>query len=78
VSDSPFGIGGPKGMDPALVKRLQDAFKKTLEDPVVIATLEKFDQPIIYMDSAAYTKFAQTTFKEEKDMIESMGLAKKA
>ncbi|MEC4723247.1 tripartite tricarboxylate transporter substrate-binding protein [Noviherbaspirillum sp. CPCC 100848] len=78
VSDSPFGIGGPKGMDPALVKRLQDALKKTLEDPLVTATLEKFDQPIIYMDSATYTKFAQQTFKEEKEMIESMGLAKKA
>jgi tripartite-type tricarboxylate transporter receptor subunit TctC len=77
VSDSPFGIGGPKGMDPALVKRLQDAFKKTLEDPLVISTLEKFDQPIIYMDSAGYTKFAQDTFREEKEMIESMGLAKK-
>ncbi|WP_151633606.1 tripartite tricarboxylate transporter substrate binding protein [Noviherbaspirillum aerium] len=76
VSDSPFGIGGPKGMDPALVKRLQDAFKKTLEDPSVIAVLEKFDQPIIYMDSAAYTKFAQETFKEEKETVESLGLAK--
>jgi tripartite-type tricarboxylate transporter receptor subunit TctC len=76
VSDSPFGIGGPKGMDPALVKRLQDAFKKTLEDPTVIAVLDKFDQPIIYKDSAAYTKFAHDTFKEEKETVESLGLAK--
>src|SRR2546421_430916 len=28
VSNSPFGIGGPKGMDPAVVKALHDAFKK--------------------------------------------------
>ncbi|WP_194722220.1 tripartite tricarboxylate transporter substrate binding protein [Noviherbaspirillum malthae] len=76
VSDSPFGIGGPKGMDPALVRRLQDAFKKTLEDPTVIAVLDKFDQPIIYKDSAAYTKFAHDTFKEEKETVESLGLAK--
>jgi tripartite-type tricarboxylate transporter receptor subunit TctC len=76
VSDSPFGIGGPKGMEPALVTRLQDTFRKTLEDPSVIATLDKFDQPIIYMDSAAYTKFAQDTFRDEKETIESLGLAK--
>jgi tripartite-type tricarboxylate transporter receptor subunit TctC len=76
VSDSPFGIGGPKGMDPALVKRLNDVFKKTLEDPAVLATLEKYDQPVIYMDSAAYTKFAQDTYREEKETIESLGLAK--
>jgi tripartite-type tricarboxylate transporter receptor subunit TctC len=76
VSDSPFGIGGPKGMDPALTKRLNEVFKKTLEDPTVLATLEKYDQPVIYMDSAAYTKFAHDTYREEKETIESLGLAK--
>ena len=78
VSDSPFGIGGPKGMDPALVKRLQDVFKKTLEDPMVLATLDKFDQPVIWLDSAGYTKFAQDTYREEKETIETLGLAKPA
>jgi tripartite-type tricarboxylate transporter receptor subunit TctC len=63
-------------MDPALVKRLNDVFKKTLEDPAVLATLEKYDQPVIYMDSAAYTKFAQDTYRDEKETIESLGLAK--
>lgn len=76
VSDSPFGIGGPRGMEPALVTRLQDAFRKVIEDPQVITVLEKLDQPIIYMDSAAYTRFAQQTFKEEKETVESLGLAK--
>ena len=28
VFDSPFGLAGPKGMDPAIVKKLHDAFKK--------------------------------------------------
>jgi tripartite-type tricarboxylate transporter receptor subunit TctC len=78
VSDSPFGIGAPKGMDPALVKKLQDAFKKSLEDPSVVSVLEKFDQPVIWMDSAQYTKFAQDTFKEEKETVERLGLAKKS
>jgi tripartite-type tricarboxylate transporter receptor subunit TctC len=76
VSDSPFGIGGPKGMDPALIGRLQETFRKTLEDPAVLATLDKYDQPVIYMDSATYTRFARDTYKEEKETIESLGLAK--
>jgi tripartite-type tricarboxylate transporter receptor subunit TctC len=76
VSDSPFGVAGPKGMDPALIKRLDAAFKKTLEDPAVISTLEKFDQPIIYLDSDAYTKFARDTYQSEKETMESLGLAK--
>ncbi|OWW19281.1 tripartite tricarboxylate transporter substrate binding protein [Noviherbaspirillum denitrificans] len=76
VSDSPFGIGGPKGMDPAMITRIQDALRKTLDDPNVLATLDKFDQPVIWMDSAAYTKFAHDTYREEKETIESLGLAK--
>jgi len=74
MSDSPFGIGAPKGMDPALTRRLQDVFKKTLEDPAVLSTLEKFDQPVIYMDSEGYTKFAQETFKAEREAINMLGM----
>lgn len=78
VSDSPFGIGGPKGMEPAIVNRLQEAFRKSLEDPQVVTLLDRFDQPVIYMDSAGYTKFAQETFAAEKATIERLGLAKQA
>lgn len=78
VSDSPFGIGGPKGMDPAVINKLQEAFKKTLEDPSVIQLLERFDQPVIYMDNAAYTKFAHDTFYAEKRTMERLGLARAA
>ena len=41
VSDSPFGVCGPKGMDPTVVRTLHDAFRKTLEDPAVLATFDK-------------------------------------
>jgi tripartite-type tricarboxylate transporter receptor subunit TctC len=76
VSDSPFGIGGPKGMDPAITRKLQDAFKKTLEDPQVLATFEKFDQSVIYMNTEEYTKFARDNYQKEKVIIEKLGLAK--
>jgi tripartite-type tricarboxylate transporter receptor subunit TctC len=77
ITESPFGIGGPKGMDPAIVKTLHDAFKKTLEDPAVLATLDKFFQPVIYLNSADYTAYGERTFKAEKATIERLGLAKK-
>ena len=77
VSDSPFGIGAPAGMDPALTQRLQDAFAKSLQDPAVIAVLDKYDQPIIYLDSAAYTKFARETFEAERETITSLGMQAK-
>jgi tripartite-type tricarboxylate transporter receptor subunit TctC len=33
VSNSPYGLGGPKGMAPEIVKVLHDAFRKGLDDP---------------------------------------------
>ena len=77
VSDSPFGIGAPKGMEPALTLRLHDAFKKTLEDPAVLASFEKYDQSVIYMNSADYTQFARDNYAKEKAVIERLGLAAK-
>jgi tripartite-type tricarboxylate transporter receptor subunit TctC len=77
VSDSPFGVSGPKNMDPALVKTLHDAFRKVMDDPMVIQTLAKYDMPAIYMDTAAYTKYAADTFAAEKATIERLGMANK-
>jgi tripartite-type tricarboxylate transporter receptor subunit TctC len=77
VSDSPFGIGGPKGMDPGVVRTLHDAFKKTLEDPKLIEALDKFYQPVIYMNTEDYGRYAQRTFEAERATIERMGMSKK-
>ena len=77
VSDSPFGVCGPKGMDPAITAKIHDAFKKTLDDPAVLATFEKYDQPVIYMGTEAYTKFARESFVSEKATIERLGMANK-
>lgn len=77
VSDSPFGVCGPKNMDPAVARTLHDAFRKTLDDPAVQAVLDKYDQSVIYMDTAAYTKYARETMESEKKLIERLGLANK-
>ena len=74
VSDSPFGVCGPKGMDPALTRQLHDAFRKTLEDPAVLAIFEKFDQTVIYMGTEQYTKWARETFQAERATIERLGM----
>ena len=78
LADSPFGIGGPKGMDPAITRRLHDAFRKTLDDPAVLATFEKFDQSVIYMNSEDYAKYIREQYVKEKEIIEKLGLSYKA
>ena len=77
ISESPFGIGAPKGMDPAVTRRLHDAFRKALEDPTVLAMFEKYDQSVIYMGTAEYEKFIREQYVKEKAMVEKLGLAMK-
>ena len=74
VSDSPFGVGGPKAMDPKAVAVLEAVFRKATEDPKVIETLERYDQPVMYMNSADYTAWAKKTLAAEKATIERLGL----
>eukprot|EP01032_Pedospumella_encystans_P033710 gene33710-38101_t len=61
-------------MDPKVVRKLQDGFKKTLSDPGVVAAFAKYDQPVIYMDSEAYTQFILASYVKEKRLIEKLGL----
>ena len=77
ITESPFGIGGPKNMEPAIVRILHDAFKKTLDDARLQETLDKFYMPTIYMNTADYTAYAARTFAAEKKTIERLGLAAK-
>jgi tripartite-type tricarboxylate transporter receptor subunit TctC len=77
VTESPFGIGGPKNMDPALVKLIHDAFRRTLEDPKVLETLDKFYMPTIYMGTADYSAYAERTFAAEKATIDRLKSAGK-
>ncbi len=72
VSNSPYGIAGPKGMDPQVVKILHDAFKKGMEDPVHLQALEKLDQELVYMSSEDYAKFARDTFNAEKATMDRL------
>ena len=77
VSTSPYGLVGPKGMDPAIVKALHDAFKKSIEDPKHVELLDQLNQDAWYRSGDEYQKWAQSTFAKDKELIERLGLAAK-
>jgi len=77
ITESPFGIGGPRQLDAQVVRVLHDAFKKTLDDPKVLDLLDRLYQPIIYMNTEDYTRYAVRTFEAERATMERLGLAKK-
>lgn len=77
VFDSPFGIAGPKGMDPAVVKKLHDAFQAAMSDPRAMEIQKRYDYVNRYMNTAGYTRFVSEQVAEQKTVIEQLGLAKK-
>ena len=68
-------IAGPKGMDPAVVKTLHDAFRKAAFDPAFQKVLDSDDQAVLYMDAAACAKYGQERFEEERRIVAEFGLA---
>lgn len=77
VFDSPFGLAGPKGMDPAIVATLHDAFHKALQEQAVKDTMAKYDMPPRYMNTADYNKFVPQLIAQERAALEKIGLLKK-
>jgi tripartite-type tricarboxylate transporter receptor subunit TctC len=52
-----IGLGGPKGLSPAIVKKWQDALDKTMKDPKVIQIVDKLEGFIIdFKPGEAYRK----------------------
>jgi tripartite-type tricarboxylate transporter receptor subunit TctC len=75
VSNSPYGLVGPKGMDPLVVKVLHDAFKKALDEPKHSEVLAQLNQELWYQDSAQYRQWAMTNLVASKALIDRLGLA---
>ena len=67
-------VNKAEGMDPAVVKTLHDAFRRSLDDPKVLALFDRFDQPVIYMNSEEYTRFALRSIEAERAIIDKLGL----
>lgn len=74
VSASPYGLAGPKGMSPEVVRVLHDAFREALFDPAHLAILERFDMAPFHLGPDEYAAFARRQYAEEGEMIRKLGL----
>jgi len=77
VSNSPYGIVAPRGLDPKIQKLLHDAFRKALDDPEHLKMLETLDQEYWYRSSEDYFAWAKQSVESERKLIEALGLLRK-
>ncbi len=74
VVDSPGGLVGPKGMDPALVKVIGDTFRAAAQEPEHLKFLDSMDQPLILLDGPAYRAEMLKTYEEERELLRRLNL----
>jgi tripartite-type tricarboxylate transporter receptor subunit TctC len=76
VAMSPYGLAGPRGMAPEVVKVLHDAFKAAAFDPAHVAELALFDQELAYLGPEDYGRSMREAYAAEKRTVERLGLTK--
>jgi tripartite-type tricarboxylate transporter receptor subunit TctC len=76
VAQSPFGLGGPRGLHAPVVTVLHDAFKKAMFEPQFIQELAKYDQEPDYLGPVEYGQSCRTMYAKERAVVEKMGLAR--
>ena len=74
VVDAPNGIGGPKGMEPAVATRLRNAFKLAAASPEFKAACARIDAPLMYLDGPDYEKYMLGVYRKETQLIERLKL----
>ena len=74
VVTSPYGIVGPRGMDPGVVRVLHDAFREALFDPANVQVRGQFDMPIEYRDTESYRQFIAGRVDYERAMVQRLNL----
>jgi tripartite-type tricarboxylate transporter receptor subunit TctC len=75
VYTSPYGIGVPAGTDPAIVRKLHDAFRAALFDPMHLQEIAKYDQDAEYLNTADYGRYVQEVTARERVLLARLGIA---
>jgi tripartite-type tricarboxylate transporter receptor subunit TctC len=76
VATSSYGIGGPAGMSPQVVRVLHDALKLAMHEPAHVAELAKYDQELSYLGPEDYGRAMRAAYAVEKRNTERLGLGK--
>lgn len=74
VVEAPNGIGAPKGLPPAVEKRLRDAFRTAVQSEEFRKVAESIDAPVMYLDGPDYRKYVEAVYRQETDLIRKLNL----
>jgi tripartite-type tricarboxylate transporter receptor subunit TctC len=75
VVTSPYGVAGPKGMDPEITEFLHQFFRKAQFSEPVQEYMKRYDMPDEYLGPADYVAFARNQALYEERMVRRLNLS---
>jgi tripartite-type tricarboxylate transporter receptor subunit TctC len=76
VDPAVYNLAGPKGLPPAVIKKLDEALHKAMSDPEFVQIMEKAEMTIAYRNSAELTKVVEQLYVSIGKMIVDFKLPK--
>jgi tripartite-type tricarboxylate transporter receptor subunit TctC len=77
VAQSPYGLVGPAGLPPEVVRTLHDAFRAALFEPAHVAELARYDQEPAYLGPEDYGRAIKAAFDAERKVVERLGMTRR-
>jgi len=72
-----IGVAGPKGIQPAVLQKLRDAFAKAGTDPKFQKFLKDNNMPYTPMDGEEYTRYLKQNYDARAPLLRELGMAYK-
>jgi tripartite-type tricarboxylate transporter receptor subunit TctC len=72
-----IGLGGPKGIEPPILQKLENAFGKAAKDPKFVNFVKGNNMVLTYMNSKQYTQYLKKNYEVRAPLIHELGLAYK-
>ena len=69
AESTPFGLGGPAGMDPKVVGIIYEAFRKALHDPEHLNLMKQYDMELFERNSAEFTQWALKEIERQQELV---------
>jgi tripartite-type tricarboxylate transporter receptor subunit TctC len=71
-----MGICAPRGVDPQIIRKLSDAFKKAYEDPSFQEVMLKLNLPMMYADSESFKALLSKEYRNQGQVLKELGFTK--
>jgi tripartite-type tricarboxylate transporter receptor subunit TctC len=76
INETVFLIAAPKGVPPEIVKKLDEAFHKAMDDPEFIKTIQNLEFDVAYRNSQDTKKYLEDAYNRFSLMIKKLNIQK--